>query len=76
VQDRICRSARRRDEISRGLAAGGGGAANDMLCAYPAKCFGLSKKAVTAQSGQSSRKKRLLLMGVPASCVRDALMIG
>jgi len=47
-----------------------------MLCAYPAKCFGLSKKAVTAQSGQSSRKKRLLLMGVPASCVRAALMIG
>lgn len=51
------------------------GVANETLCAHLAKLFGLPGKAVTVQSGQSSRKKRVLLAGVPASRVRNVLGI-
>jgi uncharacterized protein (TIGR00251 family) len=46
------------------------GAANEALCTYLAERFRLSKKAVVVKSGQSSRHKRVLLMGVTASQVR------
>ena len=51
------------------------GAANEALCGYLAGLFRLPKKAVVIQSGQSSRKKRVLLAGVPARRVKDILQI-
>jgi len=52
------------------------GAANDVLCAYLAERFTLSKKAVALLSGQGSRRKRVLLEGISAQRVRDVLKIG
>ena len=49
------------------------GAANEALCAYLARLFGLPKKAVVVRSGESSRKKRILLAGVTADRVQDVL---
>jgi len=51
------------------------GAANEALCAYLAGLFGLPKKAVVVQSGHNSRKKRVLLTGVPADRVQAVLRI-
>jgi hypothetical protein len=51
------------------------GAANETLCAHLARLFGLPGKAVTVQSGQSSRKKRVLLAGITAGRVRTVLKI-
>ena len=51
------------------------GAANEALCTYLAGLFSLSKKAVVVQSGHSSRRKRVLLAGVPAGRVQDMLRI-
>lgn len=52
------------------------GAANDALCAYLAGLFRLPKGAVSVWSGQGSRCKRVLLRGVSAQRVRDALEVG
>ncbi len=49
------------------------GAANEALCAHLAGLFELSKKSVVVQGGQSSRKKRVLLAGVPADRVLAVL---
>lgn len=49
------------------------GAANEALCAYLAKRFGLPKKAVVVQSGHGSRRKRVLLTGVSTDRAQDVL---
>lgn len=49
------------------------GAANDALCDYLAKQFGIPRSHVTVQAGQASRKKRVRLVGVVASRVRAVL---
>lgn len=49
------------------------GAANEALCVYLAGRFGLPKKAVVVKSGQSSRRKRVLLRGVTARQVTERL---
>lgn len=49
------------------------GAANEALCAYLAKRFGLPRKAVVIRSGAGARRKRVLLAGVPARRVREVL---
>jgi uncharacterized protein (TIGR00251 family) len=51
------------------------GAANEALCSHLAGLFGLPKKAVVVQSGQGSRKKRVLLAGVSADRVQDVLKV-
>lgn len=51
------------------------GAANEALCAYLAGLFKLPKKSVVVQSGNSSRKKRVLLAGVSTQRVMDVLKI-
>ncbi len=50
-----------------------GGAANEALCAYLAACVGLPKGAVEVRSGRASREKRVLLRGLPAERLRNAL---
>ena len=49
------------------------GAANEALCSFLAQRFGLSKGAVVVRAGLASRRKQVLLTGVPASLVRDVL---
>jgi hypothetical protein len=49
------------------------GAANDALCAYLAKQFGIPRSHVTVQAGHASRQKRVQLGGVSASRVREVL---
>jgi len=49
------------------------GAANEALCVYLAKQFGLPKKAVTVQAGHASRHKRVQLRGIAASRVHEVL---
>ena len=50
-----------------------GGAANEALRSFLAQRFGLSKGAVVVRAGLASRRKQVLLTGVPASLVRDVL---
>src|SRR6185436_15725261 len=49
------------------------GAANETLCAYLAKRFGLAGSAVTLQSGRGTRRKRILLRGVSSARVATVL---
>ena len=49
------------------------GAANEALRSFLAQRFGLSKGAVVVRAGLASRRKQVLLTGVPASLVRDVL---
>ena len=51
------------------------GAANEALCSYLAGLFGLPKKAVVVRSGESSRKKRILLAGVTAARAQAVLRV-
>lgn len=51
------------------------GAANRLCCEYIAKRLGLAKTAVTLESGETSRHKRLFLPGVSAAEVLAALTI-
>jgi uncharacterized protein len=51
------------------------GEANEALCVYLAERFGLPKKAVVVLSGESSRKKRLLLAGATADRVQAVLRV-
>jgi len=51
------------------------GAANEALCEYLAELFDLPKKAVVLLSGQGSRHKRVLLVGVLGQRVREVLGI-
>ena len=52
-----------------------GGAANEALRSFLAERFGLSKGAVVVRAGLASRRKQVLLTGVPVSLVRDVLAI-
>jgi len=52
-----------------------GGAANEALRSFLAERFGLSKGAVVVRTGLASRRKQVLLTGVPVSLVRDVLAI-
>jgi uncharacterized protein (TIGR00251 family) len=52
------------------------GAANDALCAFLAERFGLPTTAVTVLSGLHSRRKRVLLKGIPRRRVREVLGLG
>jgi len=52
------------------------GAANEALCGYLAERFGLPTQAVTVCSGATSRRKRIVLKGVPGHRVRQTLAIG
>lgn len=49
------------------------GAANRLCCEFIAKRLGLAKTAVTLESGETSRHKRLFLPGVNAAEVLSAL---
>ena len=49
------------------------GAANEALCSFLAERFGLPKGAVVVRAGLASRRKQVLLTGVPASRVRKVL---
>lgn len=49
------------------------GAANRLCCEFIAKRLGLAKSAVTIESGETSRHKRLFLPGVSAAEVLSAL---
>lgn len=49
------------------------GAANDALRAYLAEQFGIAKDAVVILSGAQTRRKRVLLKGVPSRRIRDVL---
>ena len=52
------------------------GAANDALCAFLAERFSLPKTAVAVLSGLHSRRKRVLLKGIPRRRVREVLGLG
>lgn len=49
------------------------GAANRLCCEYLAKLFGVAKSAVTLESGETSRHKRLHLKGVSAAAALQVL---
>lgn len=49
------------------------GAANDVLRRFLAERFGVPKRSVLIRSGLRSRRKRVLLAGVPAQRVREVL---
>lgn len=49
------------------------GAANDALCAYLARRFGLVKTSVTVQTGRGARRKRILLRGISVERVASVL---
>ncbi|OGW68148.1 MAG: hypothetical protein A3H49_11305 [Nitrospirae bacterium RIFCSPLOWO2_02_FULL_62_14] len=49
------------------------GVANDALCAYLAKQFGIPKSHVMVKAGHASRRKRVRLSGVSVSRVREVL---
>lgn len=49
------------------------GAANRLCCEYLAKRLGLPKSAVTLETGETSRHKRLFVAGVSVSAVLTAL---
>jgi len=49
------------------------GAANKLCCEFIAKHCGVPKRNVTLLSGETSRHKRLLIVGVDASTVAAAL---
>lgn len=48
-----------------------GGAANEELCSFLAERLNLPKSAVLVLSGPTSRRKRILLKGVPSRRLRD-----
>ena len=49
------------------------GAANKSCCAYLAKLFGIAKRDVELVSGEKSRQKRILLIGLDVQSVTDVL---
>ena len=49
------------------------GAANEALRSFLAERFGLPKGAVVIRAGQKSRRKQVVLTGVPASLVWEVL---
>ncbi len=49
------------------------GKANDELCAYLARLFGLSRRSVRVRSGERSRDKVVFLAGINAEKVRSLL---
>lgn len=49
------------------------GAANKLCCEFIAKTCGLPKRDVSIQSGDKSRHKRLLIVGLAAAEVQAAL---
>ena len=51
------------------------GAANDALCRFLAEQFSLPRSAVVVRSGEVSRRKRVLLTGVPARRVWEVLSL-
>jgi hypothetical protein len=51
------------------------GAANHALCRFLAEQFNLSRSAVVVRSGGTSRRKRVLLTGVPAQRVWEVLSL-
>ena len=51
------------------------GAANDALCRFLAVQFSLRRSAVVVRSGEASRRKRVLLTGVPARRVWEVLTL-
>jgi uncharacterized protein (TIGR00251 family) len=52
------------------------GEANEELVRFLAKTLGVAKSAVTIESGESGRKKRVRVMGVTLEGVRTVLMGG
>ena len=50
------------------------GAANEALCAFLAERFGIPRSAVAVRAGHGSRRKRVLLTGVPARRVWEVLL--
>ena len=52
------------------------GAANEVLCRYLAERLRLSKGAVVVFSGQEARQKQILMKGISAQRVREALLTG
>lgn len=51
------------------------GAANEALRSFLAERFGLPKGAVVVRAGQKSRRKQVVLTGVPASLAQEVLPI-
>lgn len=51
------------------------GVANEALYQYLAERFGLSKGRVILCAGSASRRKRVLLKGVPSRVVREVLQV-
>jgi len=51
------------------------GGANDALCRFLAEQFSLPRSAVVVRSGEASRRKRVLLTGVPAQRVWEVLTL-
>ena len=49
------------------------GAANKLCCEFIAKQCGVAKQTISIQSGEKSRKKRLLISGVKSDAVQAAL---
>ncbi len=49
------------------------GAANEALCAWLADLFNVPKKAITIQTGQTGRRKLVLLKGVALGLVQNTL---
>jgi len=49
------------------------GAANAALCAFLAKCCRIPKRAVSIQSGESSREKAVRIEGVEAGVLSERL---
>lgn len=52
------------------------GAANDALCGYLARRFGIPRRSVTVVRGLTARRKQVLLAGVAADAVIAALETG
>lgn len=51
------------------------GEANAVLCAYLAALFGIAKSLVSVSSGHTRRKKRIKVVGVNRSRVREILNV-
>jgi len=49
------------------------GTANDALCAYLARRFGLARSAVSIKSGRGARRKYVLIRGIPGRRVAAVL---
>jgi uncharacterized protein (TIGR00251 family) len=52
------------------------GEANEELVRFLAKTFGVAKRSVTIESGETGRKKRVRVVGMTVDSVRMALMLG